>query len=364
MNRSRTSLLAGFGLACFLSLANFDTAGRAEEPKNPKGVWTNPDDPTLPADFKIQGEYAGEIKGAGKLGCQVIALGKGAFQAVVYPGGLPGEGWDTHSKILMDGKLQDDKGVFVPTTGRRQYLAQAPDRFSATSKFPPAGQEKYTATIAGDTLNGKTEDGKEFELKKVLRKSQTLGASPPDGAIVLFDGKSAAEWTGGRVDQANGILNTDSHDLHSKRKFNNYTLHVEFMLPFKPDARSQGRANSGVYQVNVYEVQVLDSFGLDGKNNECGGVYSKVAPKVNMCSPPLVWQTYDIDFTNAVAEIGKKVKNARISMKHNGVVIHEEVAIDGPTEDPNAKEGNPGSIRLQGHGNPLQFRNIWIVEKK
>jgi hypothetical protein len=85
-----------------------------------------------------------------------------------------------------------------------------------------------------------------------------------------------------------------------------------------------------------------------------------------MCLPPLVWQSYDIDFTNAVAEGGKKTKNARISVKHNGVVIQDDTEINGPTGGGRgaAEEGAPGSIKLQGHGNPLQYRNVWIVEKK
>jgi hypothetical protein len=160
-------------------------------------------------------------------------------------------------------------------------------------------------------------------------------------------------------------LNTDGADILTKRKFNNYTMHLEFMLPFRPDARGQGRGNSGFYQVDHYEVQILDSFGLDGKNNECGGVYTKAEPKVNMCLPPLAWQTYDVEFTNAVAENGKKVKNARMTLKHNGVVIHDDLEINGVTGGSrNEPEGTPGPIKLQGHGNPLQYRNVWIVEKK
>jgi hypothetical protein len=112
-------------------------------------------------------------------------------------------------------------------------------------------------------------------------------------------------------------------------------------------------------------MQILDSFGLDGMNNECGGIYTKAAPKVNMCLPPLVWQTYDVEFTNAVSADGKKTRNAVLTAKHNGVVIHENLEITGPTgghrSDP---EGTPGPIKLQGHGNPLQFRNVWIVERK
>src|SRR5262245_17064674 len=103
------------------------------------GVWTDPADKTLPADFQLQGEYAGTSSGGSQFGVQVIALGQGAFQAVVYPGGLPGAGWDGRQKTLMDGKRDGDKAVFTPTTGRRRYLAPRPEEFSATAAFPPPG---------------------------------------------------------------------------------------------------------------------------------------------------------------------------------------------------------------------------------
>jgi hypothetical protein len=325
-----------------------------------KGVWTNPDDPTLPPDFKIQGEYAGD-----GIGGQVLALGGGAFQAVLYPGGLPGAGWEGRSKILMAGRLEGDRAVFAPAEGTRKYLAAKPEEFSATRKFPPDGHKSWSGEIVGGALKVKTDDGKTLDLSKTVRKSPTMGAKPPEGAIVLFDGSGTDEWNGGRLDKEGGILNTDGKDIVTKRKFSNYTMHVEFLLPYRPDARGQGRGNSGFYQVDHYEVQILDSFGLDGLNNECAGLYSKVGPKVNMCLPPLVWQTYDVEFTNAVAEGGKKAKNAVLTLRHNGVVVHENQEITGPTgghrSDP---EGTPGPIKLQGHGNPLQFRNVWIAEKK
>jgi hypothetical protein len=352
--------LLGVGLLAGLGPLAMTEAGGKKTP----GVWTDPQDSTLPEDFKLQGEYVGESKG-GKLGGQVIALGKDTFQAVLYPGGLPGDGWDGKQKILMDGKRDGDRAIFTPTTGNRKYLAQKPEEFSATSKFPPVGQQDCTATIAGGVMSGQMADDKSFDLKKIVRKSPSLGQKPPEGAVVLFDGTNTDAFNRGRLDKENGILNTDGNDITTKQKFMNYTVHCEFMLPYRPDARGQGRGNSGFYMVNLYEVQILDSFGLDGKNNECGGVYTLIAPKVNTCLPPLQWQTYDIDFTSAVAQDGKKVKNARITVKLNGVVIIDDTEIAGKTGGArNEPEGTPGPLLLQGHGNPLQFRNIWLVEKK
>lgn len=335
----------------------------AQKGKRFKDVWTDANDPTLPADFKYQGEYVGE-----GIGAQVIALGKGHFQAVLLPGGLPGAGWDGKHKSLMDGTLEGDTVTFkpVPAKGRKRYLGQKPEEFSATSKNPPPGQKAYSGSISGGTLTVKGDDGKTVELKSTQRKSPTLGATAPSGAIVLFDGSDTGEWKGGRLDKVTKLLNTDGGDLRTKRKFNNYTMHLEFLLPYRPEARGQGRGNSGFYQVDMYEVQILDSFGLDGKNNECGGVYTLLEPKVNMCLPPLQWQTYDVVFTNAATdESGKKLKNARLTLKHNGVVIHDDAELKGKTGGARGEpEGTPGPLQLQGHGNPLQFRNIWIVENK
>lgn len=337
----------------------------AGEPK-PKEVWTDAADTTMPVDFKFQGEFSGEIDGGAKLGAQVIALSGGAFQAVLHPGGLPGDGWDGKNKILLEGKLDGEKVAFKPAEGARKYLAGPAAEFSATSKFPPDGQKPYSGEIAGDAFTGKTDDGKAFTLKRNVRVSPTMGAKPADGALVLFDGSSKDEWTGGRIDEKTKFLNTDGSDILTKKKFTNYTMHLEFMEPFRPAARGQGRGNSGFYQVDLYECQILDSFGLDGKNNECGGIYTIQEPKLNMCLPPLQWQTYDVEFTSAINDAaGKKTKNAIFSAKLNGVVIHENLEIPKKTGGSRADpEGTPGPIKLQGHGNPLQFRNIWIVEKK
>ena len=151
----------------------------------------------------------------------------------------------------------------------------------------------------------------------------------------------------------------------SNLEFSDCDMHVEFMLPYKPAARGQGRGNSGFYQIDLYEVQILDSFGLEGKNNECGGIYSQKASDVNACLPPLQWQTYDVEFTNAKTDdSGKKIAPARMTVKLNGIVIHDDYELTGKTGGSRSEaEGTPGPIKLQGHGNPLQFRNVWIVEK-
>jgi hypothetical protein len=133
-----------------------------------------------------------------------------------------------------------------------------------------------------------------------------------------------------------------------------------------PRARGQARANSGVYVHGCYEVQVLDSFGLAGKDNECGGIYQQSAPRVNLCYPPLQWQTYDIDFTAArFGPDGQKTANARLTVRHNGAVVQDDLELKRATPGGVAKEGpGPGPLHLQNHGNPVYFRNVWVAEKK
>ncbi len=289
-------------------------------------------------DYAIQGEYAGEIKVDGsaiKLGLQVIALGNHKFDAVAYPGGLPGAGWDGSEKFRGNG---------------------------ATA----AGETKITAVGHGYAMlkNGEavlfTEGGEMTgTLKKIERTSSTLMAKPPEGAVVLFDGKSAAQFERGMLTMTDLL----AADCETKEKFGSHSLHIEFRTPFKPAARGQERGNSGVYIQGRYECQVLDSFGLEGENNECGGIYSISRPKVNACFPPLTWQTYDMDFTAAVFEGDKKVKNARVTIRQNGILIHDDLELTHGTPGKNPEAAGPDVIYLQGHGNPVVYRNIWVVKK-
>ena len=151
--------------------------------------------------------------------------------------------------------------------------------------------------------------------------------------------------------------------IKSKRVFDGRTkLHVEFRVPYMPGDKGQGRGNSGVYSQGRYEVQILDSYGLDSQDNDCGGIYKVAKPRVNACKAPTVWQSYDIDFLAPVFKDGKKVQNAKISVLHNGVTIHEDVEIplDNTVAGLGGDPSTPGPIHLQDHGNPVQYRNIWI----
>jgi hypothetical protein len=282
-------------------------------------------------DFAVQGEYVGE-----KCGAQVIALGGGKFHIVGWGKGLPGAVPDAEKKFEIDGAREGDKVVF-------------------------SSKEWKGEISASGELSGTSEDGRSYTLKHTLRESPTLGAKPPAGATVLFDGTNTDAWAGGKMDDRKFL----QCGTKSKKEFGDCTLHIEFRTPFKPTARGQGRGNSGVYMQDRYECQVLDSFGLKGEDNEAGGIYHTSKPKLNMCFPPLSWQTYDIDFQAAKYEGEKKVKNAVLTVKLNGVLVQDHVEAPTPTPGAGKKDGpEPGPIQLQNHGNPVFYKNIWIVEKK
>jgi hypothetical protein len=305
--------------AVICSLATLLSAGIV--PSQAAGpIWTDPAKATMEnPDFSIQGEYIQEGKAF-----QVIALGKGQFHASVYNGGLPGIGWDRSSIGQIRGN---------------------------------------TAKIKELTANS----------HRVSRQSPTLGAKAPANATILFDGTNANAWDHGKI--SDGLLESGSQ---TTQNFGDIQLHIEFRLPFKPETTpgSQDRGNSGIYSFNRYETQVLDSFGLDldikawkekpqsDPKQWCGCLYLFKLADTNMCFPPLTWQSYDIHFTAPRFDGENKTKNARITVIHNGVKIHDDVELPkGTGAGGSRKEIARGPIVLQGHGNPVRYRNIWIVEK-
>jgi hypothetical protein len=319
------------GLLLALALApGADGQGKAKgKPKNE--VATDP--AKAGPDFVVQGEYLGEA-GTEKLGAEVIARGDRKFDVNFLPGGLRGEGGD-YAKRVQGTAFGNAKEAF----------AESKDR-------------KWSAIIEAGKMTVKTGGGRDFTLHKIVRKSKTLGQSPPPGAVVLFSGTDAGEWNNGKMVNGNLL----GSDIASKKKFKDHKIHLEFRLSFMPYARGQGRSNSGVYVQHRYEIQVLDSFGLKGENNECGGVYSQAAPLVNMCYPPLQWQTYDIELRAARFRDGKKSEDALLTVRHNSVLIHNRLKLKGPTAGGQKESDAPGPLFLQGHGGQVEYHNIWVVE--
>lgn len=230
------------------------------------------------------------------------------------------------------------------------------------------GEIRDNGTITGGRGTGRTT----FEMKKVKMLSPNLGAAPPENAQILFDGTNLDAWTkteGYKIIDGGVLLVTpDSGTMETAGKFTDVQLHVEFRLPYMPDATGQARGNSGVFCQDRYETQVLDSYGLEGYFNECGALYKASAPRVNACLPPLEWQSYDITYTAPRYNAdGKLEALPRMTTYQNGVLIQNDVEIPWLTDwkekdrlDDPPRE--PGSIKLQGHNNFVQYRNIWVVD--
>ena len=318
-------------LSIVILLIGLSGLGLAQKKEKPR-AYTDPG--KTDADFPFQGEYSGPADKKA-FGVQVVALGNGEFDYVIYPGGLPGDGWDGDKANRKKGKAKRSDDHVIGKSA-----------------------EGHGIVINGEKLK-LTSGEKSVELAKIVRKSPTLGAKPPKNAKELFDGKSADHFKNGKITE-DGLL---MQGVTSKNLFQRCRIHIEFRLPYMPAARGQGRGNSGFYAQGRYEVQMLDSFGLEGEHNECGGIYTVGPPKVNMCFPPLSWQTYDVDFTPARFDAdGRKTANARMTVRHNGVLIHNNIEIDHSTTASPLKEGpQPGPVYLQDHGNPVRYRNIWVL---
>ena len=215
----------------------------------------------------------------------------------------------------------------------------------------------------------------DFKVEKPEDKVDVKSTAAPEGAIVLFDGKSLEAWVS-RNDPKKpapwklvdgGAMQVGGGDIITNQKFDgHFKLHVEFRVPYMPTASGQGRGNSGVYVQGRYEVQVLDSYGLDSHDNDCGGIYGIAKPLVNACKAPTIWQSYDIEFLAPRFADGKKTEPGRITVLHNGIKIHDDVKLtkDNTTAGLGGDPSQPGPILLQDHGNPVQYRNIWLLPIK
>jgi len=200
---------------------------------------------------------------------------------------------------------------------------------------------------------------------------------PPSDAIVLFDGTTLAGWQSveqkgqpARWKVADGYMEVvaGTGNIATKRGFGDVQLHVEYMAPLPVESEGQGRGNSGVFLMSIYEVQVLDSYQnptyADGL---AAAIYGQYPPLVNGCRPPGEWQTYDIVFHRPRFDSsGTVTRPARMTILHNGILVHDDVELTGPTghkqRPPYSAHADALPLMLQDHGNPVRFRNIWVRE--
>ncbi len=293
----------------------------------------------------FMGEYEGTIHADSKV--TLKAVGK-----VVDEG-------DRHRVVLYTTpETPIDQGAYVEISGQVEGSELALSGLS--------GGYGWKGQIRDGTLSVKSGYGQFFEMKKIESKSPNAGLKPPENAVILLaytpdKAPDLSNWTNeGWVALPDGSMQITPKKgaNRTRQQFGDIKqLHIEFWLPLQPKERGQGRANSGVYLADHYEVQVLDSFGLLDTSGDCGGIYNVARPRVNASLPPEVWQTYDITFRAPRMDAsGKVTELPRLTVIHNGVKIHDNLEI------PMARHRAKGPLQLQDHGHKIQFRNIWVIE--
>jgi hypothetical protein len=305
------------------------------------------------ADFAIQGEYIGTVAENGqqqKYGVQVAITAKvGAFKAIAYRGGLPGDGWD---------------GKFANVKFKR--LTEAAGQVRDGEVHFPSLLGGMAAIKDGILTITSTSGDRTGELKKTERKSPTLGAGPPAGAIVLFDGTSLEHFVPRTKMTEDRLL---SIPARTNRKFTDFHLHAEVRIPYcRPPS-----GHSGIYLQNSYHLAIsAGSFGAASTSDlGCGGIRWVRGPDANMSLPPLAWQTFDIDYTAARFDLdGKIIEKPLITIRQNGVAIHDKVVLPatppfyrGGGTDPLVPEGGPLHFQSHAQDEGYAYRNIWILPK-
>ena len=267
---------------------------------------------------------------------------------------------------------------------KRAHIFQEFDATATDGKIV-FNESGWKGEIAPGSFTGEAFTGGKNPLKFSLKKSDyvspTMGMKPPAGAKVLFDGKNLDAWqgkTGGPaqwpildhsiLEVAPRAKNSEAGgSIRTKDQFGDVSLHLEFQLPYEPDLNGQNRGNSGVFLQALYEVQVLDSFGLEGKWNECGAIYHTAPPKVNACLPPGEWQTYDILFRAArFNPDGTVSEYPRITVRLNGVLVQYNEDLPDSTLTATSIQKpmtvpKEGPIELQDHSHLVHYRNIWAA---
>lgn len=313
-----------------------------------------------PSEAEVQGLYEGngnDTAGPFKIEARVVAQGNGNYHVLIRQ--IRGEG--KIDRVELAGKTTGDAVVIDGN----------------------AGGVAWKGSYAGSAIRGQCGPDGAFQVRRVEKKSPTLGKKGPPGAVVLLDGKdfsemvqqNGAKWDLGKLKLGeDGSMQVPRGGMTSKRAFQgSFDLHVEFLIPLMPAAHSQGRGNSGVFLTNSDEIQVLDSFGdTTYLGGGCGGIYPYKDPdpmetieslkgtpqcKFSLASlPPLAWQTYDVEY-RVTTKDGEPGDKPRVTVYHNGIKIHDNVEIRGAVIPYSPK----GKFHFQDHGNPVRYRNIWVL---
>lgn len=201
---------------------------------------------------------------------------------------------------------------------------------------------------------------------QVVETGGALGVKPPGDAVVLFEGTNTDAWTGAWTVRDDGVLVAKDADIETKESFGPIQLHLEWRIPAGREVKGQSGGNSGVFLMGMYEVQVLQSHeNQTYPDGQAGSIYGQKPPLVNATAPQGEWQSYEIFFHPPKYVGGTVVKPALVTVIHNGVVVQHAQKLLGPTQHQKLAtypKEHPitGPIRLQWHGDPIEFRNIWV----
>lgn len=310
------------------------------------------DNPSPSGDPFI-GAFEGSYKAAGRPDYaatgQVINVGRGIYKAKVGFG--VNDGSQQYGYVEIHGSAQGPKLMLSGYSNDVHWSGSIQD-----GKLRIGQGSHYAGS---------------FSMEKVIHHSPTEGLRPPRGAEVILpyeegkktnlDAMTNQKWE----ILENGVIRVKggSGDNKTKNSYGDVTIHLEFKLAHMPNQHGQSRSNSGVYVQDRYEAQILDSFGLMSGSGDCGGIYEQAIPLVNACYPPGQWQTYDIEFNAARFDKDGGVKSyPSMKVVLNGITIHENHVFEKVTGGAiNEEVPEKGRIRLQDHGDPVEYRNLWVV---
>ncbi len=265
----------------------------------------------------------------------------------------------------------------APPAGLALLLAVLPALGAGCNSTPDVGDATMdTPSLEGNATSPsqRPEDTEVWEPVPPVVTPGQAGA-PPSDAVVLFDGSDLSAWSaedgsaaGWRVEGGAMTVVPGAGSIRTRRGFGDVQLHIEWRTPAEVSGEGQGRGNSGVYFMERYEVQVLDSYdNRTYSNGQAGAIYKQHIPLVNASRPPGEWQTYDVVFTAPrFGADGALVSPVSMTVFHNGVLIQNHVELRGPTsyvgQPPYEAHADRAPILLQDHGNPVSYRNIWVRE--